>query len=279
VHYDVAVVGLGATGSAALYHMAKRGRKVLGLDQFNSPHGKGSSHGETRVIREAYFESPIYVPLVQRAYRLWDELQRESAQRLFLQTGGIMLGDPGSTMLRGTLQSAHEHNLPYEILTAENIRTRFPGLKPRASMKGVVEPRAGILFPEKCILAHLGGAAQAGAEILQDEAVLSWESNSTGVTLRTARSQYQANHLILAAGSWLPSLLDFHLPLAVERQVVLWFKPLNPELFAPDLLPIHLWEYEKEKFFYGIPDLGEGLKVAFHHGGELTSPDRVIRQV
>src|SRR5688500_634498 len=142
-------------GSAAAYHLARRGARVLGLDQFHPPHALGSSHGQTRIIREAYFEHPAYVPLVQRAYVLWDQLEREAGTQLFLQTGGLMIGAPDSTVAAGARLSAETHHLPFESLSAKEIHQRFPALRPPDHMIGILEPRAGILFPEKCITAHL----------------------------------------------------------------------------------------------------------------------------
>src|SRR5688572_31426100 len=145
--YEVAIVGLGAMGSAAAYHLARRGINVLGLDQFEPPHSWGSSHGETRVIREAYFEHPSYVPLVQRAYELWAELEQEAGEQLYLKTGGVMIGAPESEVFSGAVQSAREHGLAHEVLDGAEIQKRFPGMNPAAGLMGVVEPRAGILYP------------------------------------------------------------------------------------------------------------------------------------
>ena len=154
-NYDVIVAGLGAMGSAAAYHLARRGRRVLGLDRFTPPHARGSSHGQTRIIREAYFEHPSYVPLVRRAYELWDELGAECATSLWRRTGGLMIGAPDGEVVRGAQRSGEEHRLPYERLSASQIRQRFPALRPADGMCGVFEPRAGILFPEQCIVAFV----------------------------------------------------------------------------------------------------------------------------
>src|SRR2546422_5559116 len=141
-------------GSAAVYHLAKRGVDVLGLDQFRPPHAFGSSHGQTRIIREAYFEHPIYVPLVQRAYELWSALERETGRCLFRETGGLMIGKPDGAVVAGAKRSAKEHSLQHEVFSAAEVRTRFPALQPTDEMIAVWEPRAGILFPEICIEAH-----------------------------------------------------------------------------------------------------------------------------
>ncbi len=268
--FDAIVVGLGGMGSAALFHLARRGVRVLGIDRFAPPHTEGSSHGETRVIREAYFEHPNYVPLVQRAYALWEELERASGRQLYLKTGGIMIGYPGGTIVEGSRRSALEHRLPFETLTAAEIRARFPGFQPSAGMEGILEPRAGLLYPEACITAHLQLASQAGATVQTNEPVREWGASSAGVDVRTEQGVYRANRLILSGGAWMPELLPgWARQLQIERQVLLWFEALRPELFAPERFPIHLWEYESDRFFYGFPDLGTGVKLAFHHQGEI----------
>ena len=278
--FDLIVVGLGAMGSAALYHLSKRGLKVLGIDRYLPPHAFGSSHGETRVIREAYFEDPIYVPIVQRAYALWEQLEKESGTQLYLKTGGIMIGPPGSTVAEGAIRSAKEHALPHEVLTAKEISSRFPGLHPGERMIGVMEPRAGILYPEKCIEAHLKLARRHGAEIMCETEMLSWAAEKNEVTLTTAAGRYTGSQLIVAAGAWLSELIqNLEIPLQVERQVLLWFKATDPELYSVGRFPIHLWEYEPGKMFYGFPDLGSGVKVAFHHQGEMVTPREVDREV
>src|SRR5207247_2798223 len=158
--YDAIIVGLGAMGSAAAYHLALRGKSVLGLDRFQPPHQFGSSHGLTRIIREAYFEHPSYVPPVQRAYQLWAELEKQSGRHLLLQTGGVMIGPPAGALVRGARRSAEEHRLRYEVLSTAELRRRFPVYHPAAEMIGVWEPRAGVLFPEMAVQAHLDLAAK-----------------------------------------------------------------------------------------------------------------------
>jgi sarcosine oxidase len=278
--HDVAILGLGAMGSAAACHLARRGLKVLGLDQFEPPHTHGSSHGETRVIREAYFEHPIYVPLVQRAYQLWEELERETGQQLYRKTGGLMLGIKDGIVVSGSIRSAQEHHLAHEILDNAEVTQRFPGLTPSPGMNAVLEPRAGIVFPEKCVAAHLALARKFGAELRTGETATAWTPAREHVEIKTDRGTYTARKLIVTAGAWLPRLFPALAPvLTVERQVLLWFEALDPALFTPDRFPIHLWEYEPNKMFYGFADLGDGVKVAFHHQGETTDPSRVNRTV
>lgn len=267
-------------GSAALFHCARAGASVLGIDALAPPHTLGSSHGETRVIREAYFEHPAYVPLVQRAYELWAELESLSGDALYLRTGGLMIGARDSTVARGAILSAREHNLPHEVLTAEEIHSRHPALCPSPDMIGVLEPRAGILYPEKCISAHLDQAGIAGASVLLNCKMERWHPRAGKFLVETSAGSFTAKSLVVAAGPWIKTIvpeLDAHLQ--VERQVLAWFQSLAPHLFSPANLPIHLWEYEPGKMFYGFPDLGDGVKVALHHQGRPADPESVDRTV
>ncbi|MCI0538018.1 MAG: N-methyl-L-tryptophan oxidase, partial [Verrucomicrobiales bacterium] len=238
--FDTLVLGLGAMGAAAAYHLAKSGQRVLGLDRFTPPHTFGSSHGQTRIIREAYFEHPLYVPLVQRAYKLWAELEATYGRRLFLQTGGLMIGPPEGVVFSGARRSAQEHSLAHEILTAAEVRRRFPALRPDDRMMAVWEPRAGILFPETCIEAHLKLARENGAQLLFEQPALQWRPEGAGVHVVTPDAEYVADRLVLTVGAWVNSLLpDFPLRLQVERQILFWFAPRSegPE-FKPERCPI-----------------------------------------
>ena len=276
---DVVVVGLGAMGSQVARALAQRGRRVVGLDRFAPPHRLGSSHGRSRIIREAYFEEPAYVPLVQRAYELWAALEAEAGRPLLRLTGGLMAGPPEGALVRGARRSAEVHGLPCEDLSAAEIARRFPAFAPEPGMVGVLEPRAGILFPEAGIEAALAGAARAGAELRVDEEVRAWRPEGAGVEVRTARGSWTAGRLVIAAGAWLPRLAP-DLPLTVERQVLHWFEPLRDHAtFAPEACPISLWEVDGGTIFYAFPDLGDGVKAAIHHGGETTDVERVRRDV
>ena len=267
-------------GSAAAYHLARAGRKVLGLDRFASPHPFGSSHGQTRIIREAYFEHPLYVPLVQRAYELWAELEHESGRKLFQHTGGLMIGRPDSAEVSGALRSAREHHLKFELLTAAELGRQFPAFRPADDMVAVWEPRAGMVFPERCIEAHLSLAGKHGLELRFDDPVSRWEPVPGGVRVVSATGQYEAGQLLLTAGSWTRSLLaDLNLPLTVERQIQFWFEPKKSAFFRPDRCPIHIWEHGPGRHFYGFPDLGDGLKIAGHHEGQTANPDSINRAV
>ena len=267
-------------GSAAAYHLARSGLKVLGLDRFQPPHEQGSSHGQTRIIREAYFEHPIYVPIVQRAYELWDELAAATKQQVYLQTGGLMIGPRKGMVVRGSQHSAELHGLDYEYLSAGEIRSRFPALRPTASTVGILEPRAGILFPERCVEAHLDAARRAGATLAFDESAVCWEPAGDRVRVRTATAEYRADQVVLSAGSWIQQLVpDLDLPVSVERQTLFWFEPREAAIWQPRQCPIFLWEHDRERWFYGFPDVGHGVKLARHHQGVITDPDTVSRTV
>ena len=279
--FDVVVVGLGAVGSAAAYHLARRGVHVVGLDQFTPPHTLGSSHGQSRIIREAYFEHPLYVPFVQRAYELWHELEEDTGRSLLRQTGGLMIGPPNGMLVHGAQRSAQIHHLRHEVLCADAVRRRFPALHPDEAMQAVWEPRAGVLVPEACVEAHLQMARRHGAHLQFNEPLTSWEADGDGVQVETTRERYRAQRLLLCAGAWMAALLTtLRLPLTVERQVLMWFTPQrDARLFHPDHCPIYAVEYAPDRMFYGFPDLGNGVKVARHHEGESTDPERVRRTV
>ncbi len=277
--YDVAVVGLGATGSQALLALARRGLRVVGLDRFAPPHAHGSSHGRSRIIRQAYYESPAYVPLVRDAWDRWVALAHDTGQPLLEQTGGLMLGPAAGTLVAGAEASARAHGLAHERLRAAELRRRFPQFQVGDAIEGLHEPLAGILDPEACIAGALGLAAAAGATILP-ECPLTGIGNEPGVLrLATPSGPLEAERVILAAGAWMPRLVRGTVPLAVERQVMWWFRPRHAETWRAGTAPVFLWEWEPGRYFYGIPDQGAGVKVAHHHEGRLTDADAVERTI
>jgi sarcosine oxidase len=279
--YDVAIVGLGAMGSSTAYQLTKRGAKVVAFDRFAPPHAMGSSHGKTRIIREAYFEHPLYVPLVRRAYDLWDELARDARRPLLKKTGGVMIGPESGELVRGAKASALEHKISHRIFTAEGIRVHFPAFDPLEDWIGIVEPRAGVLFADLCVQTFIELATRQGAAVHVNDPVLSWKADGSGVQVRTAYGAYTAGRLVLTAGPWMRELVpDLALPLAVERQVFHWYEPQTSRaLFDPNRCPVTLWEYAPGKIFAVIPDFGDGIKIMIHHEGELTTADNVRRDV
>ncbi|HTL56648.1 MAG TPA: N-methyl-L-tryptophan oxidase [Candidatus Limnocylindrales bacterium] len=279
--FDVIIAGLGAMGSATAAQLANKGARVLGLDKFHPPHQFGSSHGLSRIIREAYFEHPVYVPLVQRAYELWENLQRTTGRKLLWRTGGLMIGPADSVLVTGSRHSAEVHKLPHKILSAGKIRRQFPAFDPPDDMVAVWEPRAGVLLPELAVKTHLEVAAGGGAMLKFDEPMLEWQATEGGVRVRTTTDTYAARQLLISSGAWLSSLTrELKLPLSVERQVLFWFAPRsNAEAFAPAACPIYILEHQPRRFFYGFPDFGDGVKIGIHHEGAGTGPDALDRVV
>ena len=277
---DVIVLGLGVTGSAIACEAARRGMSVVGLDRYAPPHAFGSSHGESRIIREAYFEHPAYVPMVRRAYELWRELEEVSGKPLLRETGGLMIGRPDSALVIGARRSADQHGLRHEMLTAADVADRFPALSPEPGMVAVWEPRAGILQTEACIDALVSRAQSHGADLHFDEPAEAWRMDGERVCVQTMHADYCARNLVIAAGAWVGSLVpELQSKLRIERQVVFWFDGAGNEAFAPDRCPIHIWQYDGNRFFYGFPDLGNGIKLGFHHDGAPTTADTVFRGV
>jgi sarcosine oxidase len=279
--FDAIVAGLGAIGSSTAFHLARRGQRVLGLDRFAPPHTLGSSHGKSRIIREAYFENPLYVPLVRRAFECWAELEALSGDALLTKTGGLMIGPRDGVVVRGALASATTHDLPHEVLSAEALRRRVPAFIVPDGEVGVWEPRAGILAPEAAIDAYLKLARASGAELRFNEPVLAWAATGDGVEVTTQRGMARAKQLIVCAGAWAREVVpDLALPLTVERNAVYWFEPARDAgLFAPERFPIFIHEFAPGRAWYGFPDVGDGVKVALHHQGETTTPDAVRRTV
>jgi sarcosine oxidase len=281
--FDVIVVGLGAMGSASVYSLTRPGqppRRVLGIDRFAPPHTLGSSHGRTRIIREAYFEHPAYVPVVRRAFDLWRELERSIGRPLYVKTRGITIGPEDGTLVRGARASAAAFKVPHQVLSATGVRRQFPVLQPLDDMVGVLEERAGVLFPEDCITAMLARATKAGAELIRDEAVVSWEAADDGVRVTTTRGEYRAGQLVLAGGAWMGQLVpELTGVLSVVRQPIHWFEPASHDAdFTPQRCPVTLWEYGPDRVFYTLPDFGDGVKAGVHYQGRPVDPDQVDRR-
>ena len=278
--YDVVVCGLGAMGSASAYHLARRGARVLGLERFAARHARGSWHGDSRIIREMYFEHPLYVPLVQRAYDLWRALERDAGDALMTLHGGLMMGPEDGLLVAGTLRSAREHALPHELLSPREVAARFPAFRLRDDFVAVHDPRAGFLRPEACTDAHRRLAAAHGADLRFESPALSWTADGDGVRVRTADGDVLADRLLLTAGGWTTELLNgLHLPLVVERQVTFWFDPPGEE-YEPARCPIYAWEHTTGFIGYGFPRLADGVKAARMHQGETAAhPDGIRRTI
>jgi sarcosine oxidase len=278
---DCIVAGLGAAGGAALYHLAGRGVRVAGFDRFAPPHAHGSSHGETRMIREAYHEDPRYVPLVRRAYDLWHDLSTNAPSPVIRETGGLFTGRPWEELVTGIRRSGDAHAIAIETIPQEERSRRVPWLRPDGDMVTITEPRAGFLLPERCITAHLEGARARGAAIHVDEPVTAWRSDRGTVVVETSKQRYTTRRLMLCTGAWMtPVGGDIGAPLTVTRQTLFWFRPRGDATsFSPERFPVWAVEYVAGRLLYGFPDVGSGLKVAVHYGGAPTTVDAVDRAV
>lgn len=281
--FDIGVIGLGAMGSASTAALARKGTRVVAFDRLEPPHTMGSTHGHTRIIREAYYEHPLYVPLVRRAYELWADLEREAGETLLVQTGGVMAGPEQGALFAGALESARTHSIDHEILSSLELKERYPAFSPNPSWLALVEKRAGFLKPERCVSAMLTRAQRAGAELRTNERVAGWSRDGSTIRIRTDRSSVTVDRLVVAAGAWLPSLFDslgVRLPLEIERQLSHWFKPREDRgHFAPGDCPIALWDLPGGNVFATFPSDGHGIKCGMHHAGAATTPDQVNRTV
>jgi len=282
--HDVIVAGLGGMGSAAAYRLAGRGKRVLGLERHAPVHDLGSSHGQSRIIRQAYFEDPAYVPLVLRAYELWERLEEETGRELMTLNGGLMIGPPDGALVSGSVASADEHGLPYEILDAPELKRHYPIFEPGPEVVALYEERAGFVRPEASVKAHLDRAASMGAQLRFEERITSWEATSSGVRVETERGSYEAERLVVAAGAWAGELLGgLGLPLEVTRQILFWFRPeggVGP--YAPELVPIWIYEPDDGNMFYSFPavDGEQSVKAAFFRAdGKPADPETIDREV
>jgi sarcosine oxidase len=279
-NYDAIVIGAGGMGSAVLYHLARRGVRVLGLEQFHPNHELGSSHGVNRIIRLAYAEDPAYVPLLYRAYELWREMEQRVGEQLLYVTGGIDAGLPDSATVEGSLRSCHTHHLSHEVLDAAALKQRFPGCGFPKELIAVFQPDAGFLLAERCVMTHVKAAQDLGAEVHYQERVLQWEASAGDVWVRTDRDRYRAERLVIAAGPWASSLVPLLADLAVpERQVLMWSQPVQPELFRPGAFPVFVLDVP-EGLLYGTPIFEiPGFKIGrYHHLHQQVDPDRMDRE-
>jgi sarcosine oxidase len=276
--YDVVVVGVGGMGSAALYHLARRGKRVLGIERFEIPNELGSSHGVTRIIRQAYFEHPSYVPLVRRAYELWRELETDAGEQLLFITGAV---EGGPRIFEGAVRSSVEHALPFEELDGAEVGRRFPAFRLPPELRVVYQRDGGFLLAERCILAHVAGARARGADLRTGERVLEWSAGESGVRVRTERREVEAERIVLTAGAYSQDVARLAPGMVVpQRQVLGWLEPARPELFGPDRFPVFNLALE-EGHVYGFPIHGvPGFKIGFYdHEGARGNADAIPREV
>lgn len=279
--WDAIVLGVGGMGSAALYHLARRGRRVLGLEQFGIAHELGSSHGLTRIIRLAYYEDPAYVPLLRRSYQLWRELEREAGEELLHICGSLDWGPADDEIFVGSLGSCQEHGLEHEALSGAEINSRWPACRLAADIMGLFQPEGGFLLPEACIRAHVRAARSLGAELHTGVRVREWQINADGlVQLHTDDAVYHTQRLVITAGAWAAQLLpQLETVARPERQVLVWLQPQEPALFTPERFPVFNCLVDEGRY-YGFPDFaGQGFKFGrYHHLDEPADPDTLDRE-
>lgn len=286
-HFDVIVSGVGSMGSSAVWWLARRGYKVLGIEQFDIPHTRGSHAGQSRIIRQAYYEHPDYVPLLQRAYHDWNEIEKDSGCQLFYRTGILYLGEKGNETLTGVGNSAKIYDLKVQELDSEMIRNQYPVFKVPDSFYGLIEPEAGFVLPEKTIQVYTQEAIKKGAVIHQREKVRDWHLHDRGVTVSTNSGTYTADRFIITAGAWsLQQLPDFNRELKITQQVLAWVNPSSWNPFTLGNFPCWFIEDPVLGTFYGFPLLssshfGEpvGLKLARHFPGQTVDPDQIERTI
>ncbi len=293
--FDTIVIGLGAMGSAATYQLAKRGNKVLGIDQFSPPHTQGSSHGDTRITRQAIGEGAEYVPLVLRSYEIWDEIGKATGKKILNITGGLIMSSVeksihhGNNFFNQTVASAEKYNIEHTLLNANQIRKRFPQFKLQGNERGYFEEKAGYLRPELCIETQLELAKKYGAELVLNEKVISFTPTDSkeGIFIKTDKDEYEAGKVIIAAGSWISQLLGRKLGqyFSVYRQVLYWFDVEDTiSQFETPNFPVWIWEFgnSEEDAMYGFPaidGLRGGVKLASEQYSAVTYPDTVSREV
>jgi sarcosine oxidase len=267
-------------GSATVFHLARRGWRVLGLERFDVLHSFGSSHGLTRIIRLAYSEHPSYVPLLRRAYELWHELESLDDRKLLFTTGNLEGGLADGEVFRGAVKAAQLHGLQFEALTGEEVGRRWPGYRLPSELQVMFQPDGGFLASEECILSHVRQALAQGATIHWREAAVEWGVTDDGAWVRTDRGRYEAGRLVFCAGSWSAKLIPELSALAVpERQVLAWLQPTRPELFRLGNFPVFYLQVEEGRF-YGFPEWGiPGFKFGrYHHLEEQVDPDSMDRE-
>ena len=279
--YDVAVLGVGGMGSAVAYHLAKRGLSVVAIEQFESGHDRGSSHGLSRIIRLAYFEHPSYVPLLRRAFTLWRELEEASGENLLHVTGAIDAGPVGSRVVEGSLESCRVHGLRHEFLKGAELNERFPGYRLPDEYRAVFQPDGGFLEPERCIQIHVRLAKSLAATVHVGMRVLSWRREGGGITVEMDGGAIRARQIVISAGAWMSRVVPSLAPLLrPERQVVGWFETSEHSAFEPARFPVFVLT-TADGIFYGFPEFGvPGFKIGkYHHRAEPVDPDAVRRSV
>tara|TARA_Y100000996_G_scaffold412057_1_gene397341 strand:+ start:815 stop:2062 length:1248 start_codon:yes stop_codon:yes gene_type:complete len=285
--YDVIVLGVGSMGSSSCYHLSKKGFKVLGLEQFDIPNDKGSHNGQSRIIRKAYFEHPSYVPLLEGAYKNWKKLENEYGDKIYYKTGLAYFGPKNHLLIKGSLESAEKYKIEFNQFTKKEQLKNYPQFNIPIGYTNIFEKNAGLIIPEKAIVAFTKLALKNGATINTNEKAIEWLKKDNVIEVKTNKGRiYQCRKLVISTGAWISEVAQFS-NLEVTRQIIAWAKPKNNEEFSLNNFPC--WTYannSSEGIFYGFPILPSnsfhgpfGLKFAHHFKGELTNPNNVKRSI
>ena len=276
----VAVIGCGAMGAATGWRLATRGVEVVCFDRYSPPHPQGSSHGESRITRTAYFEGSWYVPLLKETFPLWRELEEATGVRLLTLTGALMIGERTALAVRGAESSAAAYGLDAQVLGPDELRKRYPGHVFGDGDAAVLDRQAGFLRPEAAVAAMIGRLTGLGGEIRRETAVTAVTSRAGGVEVAAGGKTETFDAAVIATGPWMPELAGF-LPLKVERQVLVWLEiEAGAAWLTPERFPVFIRETPDLGDVYGFPTLdGVSVKVARHHKGAATDPDHVGRVV
>ncbi len=287
MHYDVIVIGVGSMGSATCAYLARQGVSVLGIEQFDIVHERGSHAGQSRIIRKAYFEHPDYVPLLEHAYLNWKKLEEQTKSKVYIETGVAYFGNPVDPLIAGVQQSAALYDVPIKKFNAQESKTHFPTFTIPEDFIVLSEPEAGFITPERAILLYAEQASKHGATLLKNTTVSDWKLSDNQIKVTTSEGEYTSDKLVITAGAWTDKIVPLpDINIQVTKQAVAWVKPKNPERFKLGQFPCWLIQEPKKGPFYGFPilptkDFGgiEGMKIAHHYPGEITDADKDDKEI
>ncbi len=285
-NFDIIVIGVGSMGSSTCYQLAKQGYEVLGLEQFDIPHDQGSHAGQSRIIRKAYFEHPDYVPLLQRAYENWKQLEAAANTQVYFPTGLLYAGQPDDVLIKGVRASAAIYQLDVQSLSQAETKKRFPAFQIPDSYEVLFEPDAGFLTPERCVTVYTDQAIRLGATVRAKKKVLEWKKEGERIVVKTNKGVYQCQKLVITAGPWAGQLIpSLHAKLTVTRQAIVWVNTQQPASYSLGNFPCWLIDdHTRPGMYYGFPQLPVaqfgapiGMKLAYHFPGDVSQPDQVNR--
>jgi sarcosine oxidase len=284
--FDVIVLGLGSMGSATCYNLAVSDVSVLGLEQFEIPHDQGSHAGQSRIIRKAYFEHPDYVPLLQRAYENWQDIETKTGSQVYFPTGLLYAGKSTDILIKGVRESATKYEIKIESLSKSETTFRYPQFRIPEDYEVLFEPDAGFVTPERAISLFVEQAKSLGAQINAKEKVISWTREAGIIKVITEKDSYSCKKLVITAGPWAGKMIPgLSSSLRVTRQVIAWVNPKQPKLFELNQSPCWMIDDDAQPgMYYGFPivpvdefGLPNGMKLAYHYPGLTSDPDHVDR--